>query len=128
MIGTDLSGVYRDYIACLNRQDWPNLGKFVQDEVHYNGQQIGLLGYREMLERDFHEIHDLYFDIQLLICDPPYIAGRLRFDCAPKGKFLGLHVDGKRISFTENVFYEICGEKIVQVWSVIDRAATEAQL
>jgi hypothetical protein len=34
----------------------------------------------------------LYFDIQLLISDPPYIANRLEFDCTPKGKFLGLHV------------------------------------
>src|SRR5271165_5181163 len=53
---TDLSDVYRDYIACLNKQDWPKLEQFVHDEVYYNGQRIGLLGYREMLERDFYEI------------------------------------------------------------------------
>ena len=29
MIEPDLSGAYRDYIACLNIQDWPNLGQFV---------------------------------------------------------------------------------------------------
>src|SRR5258705_6437583 len=45
----------RDYIACLNKQDWPNLEKFVHDEVDYNGQRIGILGYRKMLERDFYE-------------------------------------------------------------------------
>jgi len=38
--------------------------------VYYNGQRIGILGYREMLERDFNEIPDLYFDIQLLLSDP----------------------------------------------------------
>ena len=32
----DLSDLYRDYIACLNKQDWPKLGQFVHDEVHYN--------------------------------------------------------------------------------------------
>jgi predicted ester cyclase len=42
--------------------------------------------------------------------------------------FLGLHVNGKRVSFTENVFYEFRREKIWQVWSVIDKAAIEAQL
>jgi predicted ester cyclase len=128
MIKTDLFDVYRDYIACLNKQDWPKLEQFVHDEVSYNGQRIGILGYREMLERDFYEIPDLYFDIQLLISDPPYIASRLEFDCTPKGKFLGLHVNGKRVSFTENVFYEFRREKIWQVWSVIDKAAIEAQL
>ena len=127
MIKTDVSDVYRDYIACLNKQDWPKLEQFVHDGVSYNGQRIGILGYREMLERDFHEIPDLYFD-QLLISDPPYIASRLEFDCTPKGKFLGLHVNGKRVSFTENVFYEFRREKIWQVWSRIDKAAIEAQL
>jgi len=128
MTKTDLSSVYRDYIACLNKRDWPNLEKFVDDEVNYNGQRIGIIGYREMLERDFYEIPDLYFDIQLLISNPPYIASRLRFQCTPKEKFLGLPVNGKRVSFTENVFYEFRSERIVQVWSIVDKAAIEAQL
>jgi predicted ester cyclase len=128
MIKADLSDVYRDYIDCLNKQDWPNMEQFVHDVVYYNGQMIRISGYREMLEKDFYEIPDLYFDIQLLISDPPYIASRLRFDCTPRGKFLGLHVNGKRVSFTENVFYELRGKKIAQVWSVIDKAAIEAQL
>ena len=38
------------------------------------------------------------FSIQLLISDPPHIASRLGFDCAPKGKFLGLAIDGRKIS------------------------------
>jgi predicted ester cyclase len=128
MIKTDLSDVYRDYIACLNKQDWSKLEQFVHDELYYNGQRIGILTYREMLERDFYEIRDLYFDIQLLIFDPPYIASRLGFNCTPKGNFLGLHVNGKRVSFAENVFYEFRKKKIEQVWSVIDKAAIEAQL
>jgi predicted ester cyclase len=128
VIKTDLSDVYRDYIACLNKQDWPKLDQFVHHEVCRNGQRIGILGYREMLEKDFDDIPDLYFDVQLLICDPPYIASRLKFDCTPKGKFLGLGVNGKRVSFTENVFYEFRREKIWQVWSVIDKAAIETQL
>jgi predicted ester cyclase len=128
MIKTDLADVYRDYIDWLNKQDWPRLEQLVHNEVGYNGQRIGISGYREILERDFDQIADLYFDVQILISDPPYIASRLRFDCTPKGKFLGLHVNGKRVSFTENVFYEFRKEKIVQVWSVIDKAAIEAQL
>ena len=127
-MNTDLSDVYRGYIACLNKQDWLKLEQFVHEDVYYNGHQIGILGYREMLERDFGEVPDLYFDIQLLISDPPYLASRMEFDCTPKGKSFGLHVNGKRVSFTENVFYEFRREKIWQVWSVIDKAAIEAQL
>ena len=50
MTRADLSDVYRGYIACLNKQDWTDLGRFVHEDVHYNGKLIGLLGYREMLE------------------------------------------------------------------------------
>jgi predicted ester cyclase len=81
-----------------------------------------------MLERDFDEIPDLCFNVRLLMSDPPYVASRIQFDCAPKGTFLGLRVNGKRVSFTENVTYEFHGGKIVQVWSVIDKAAIEAQI
>jgi len=128
MIKAGLSEVYRGYIACLNRQDWPKLEQFVDDNVYYNDQRIGLSGYRTMLERDFYEIPDLHFNIELLISDAPYIASRLAFDCSPRGKFLGLDLNGKRVCFTENVFYEFRGEKIVRVWSVIDKVAIEAQL
>jgi predicted ester cyclase len=128
VIKTNLSAIYRDYIACLNKQDWPKLGQFVHDEAIHNGRRFGLSGYLEMLRRDFDEIPDLYFDVQMLISDPPYIASRLDFDCTPKGAFLGLDVNGKRVSFAENVIYEFRAEKIVQVWSVIDKAAIEAQL
>jgi predicted ester cyclase len=125
---SDLSDLYRAYIACLNKQDWPRLGQFVHDEAIHNDRRIGLSGYRQMLEKDFDEIPDLQFNIQMLISDPPYIASRLVFDCKPRGMFLGLHVNGKRISFTENVIYEFRSETIVQVWSVIDKVAIEAQL
>jgi len=33
-----------------------------------------------------------------------------------------------RVSFTENVFYELNEGRIMNVWSVIDKAAVEAQL
>ncbi|WP_210191471.1 ester cyclase [Ensifer aridi] len=123
-----LSALYRSYIACLNRRDWPMLGQFVQQNVVHNGKRIGLSGYREMLERDFFEIPDLFFDIELLVSDPPHVASRLRFDCTPTGTFLGLPVNGRKVSFTENVFYQFGADRIEQVWSIIDKAAIEAQL
>jgi predicted ester cyclase len=98
MTRADLSDVYRGYIACLNKQDWTDLGRFVHEDVHYNGKLIGLSGYREMLEGDFRAIPDLQFDIQLLISEPPRVASRLRFDCTPKGLLFGFPVNGKKSS------------------------------
>ena len=128
MTKADLSDIYRDYIACLNRQDWPQLGQFVHYDAIHNGRWIGLAGYRAMLEGDFDNIPDLHFNIRILVSDPPYVASRLTFNCTPKGMFLGLPVNGKKVSFTENVIYEFRADKIVEVWSVIDKAAIEAQL
>ena len=128
MTKTALANVYRDYIACLNARDWPMLGQFVHEDARHNNRRIGLSGYRQMLEKDFDEIPDLHFHIRLLVADPPFIASRLEFDCTPKGEFLGLLVNGKRVSFAENVLYEFREDKVWQVWSIIDKAAIEAQL
>jgi predicted ester cyclase len=128
MTRDDLTEIYRAYIACLNAQDWPSLGRFVHEDARHNGRTFGLAGYRAMLERDFRAIPDLHFNIDLLIADPPMIAARLRFDCRPAGEFLGLAVNGRRVAFTENVFYEFRAARIAQVWSVIDKAAIESQL
>lgn len=123
-----LSELYRAYIACLNRQDWSELGRFVDDDVKHNGRAFGVPGYRNMLIKDFEDIPDLRFDIDFLICEPPRVAARLVFECTPKGEFLGLSVDGRKVSFAENVFYEFRRGKIVSVFSVIDKAAIEEQI
>ncbi|WNG22205.1 ester cyclase [Cystobacter fuscus] len=128
MTDPDLPALYRRYLDCLNRRDLAGLGEFVDDDVRHNDRPLGLAGYRDMLERDFREIPDLRFDLRLLVCEPPCVASRLHFDCTPKGTFLGLPVDGRRVTFAENVFYRFRGWKIEEVWSVIDKAAIEAQL
>ncbi|RMN27796.1 hypothetical protein ALQ62_05005 [Pseudomonas coronafaciens pv. zizaniae] len=53
---------------------------------------------------------------------------RLVFNCPPKGRFMGLDAEGRHISFSENVFYTFCDGKIIDVWSVIDKAAVEREL
>jgi predicted ester cyclase len=125
---SELAQAYRRYLACLNARDWPRLGEFVAEDVHHNDRPLGVAGYRAMLERDVREIPDLRFDVELSVVEPPRLAARLRFDCTPAGDFLGLAVDGRRVVFAENVFYEFRGAKIARVWSVIDRAAIERQL
>ncbi|MEJ8851919.1 ester cyclase [Variovorax rhizosphaerae] len=127
MTAKQLTRIYLDYISCLNSQNWASLGRYVHDQASHNGRQLGLAGYREMLEKDFQEIPDLFFDVQLLVAEPPRIASRLQFNCAPRGEFLGLPVNGRQVSFTENVLYEFEEVKICRVWSVIDKLAIEKQ-
>ena len=124
----DLAATYRAYLDCLNARDWERLAQFVDEDVRRNGERLGVAGYRAMLEQDVAEIPDLTFRIERLAVDPPLVAARLRFECAPCGVFLGLPVNGRRVSFAENVFYQFSGDRIAEVWSVIDKSAIEMQL
>ena len=128
MTKVELTEFYLAYIACLNAQDRTRLGDFVGEEATHNGQKFGLSGYHAMLVNDFTEIPDLHFNVDLLVIEPPHIAARLQFDCSPRGTFFGLPINGRRVRFAENVFYEVKDGKIWQVWSVIDKAEIEKQL
>ena len=119
---------YHAYIACLNAQDWKNLGRYIAVDVAYNGKVIGFDAYRQAREDEFRNIEDLYFNVKMMVADENVVACRLDFTISPKGEFLGLPVCGKSISFSENVFYEYEAGKIVRVWSVVDKAAIETQL
>lgn len=125
---TTLTRVYRRYIACLNEQRLGVLDQFVCVGVQRNRWHLGLAGYQEMLAADFQAIPDLQFTIALLVVEDPFVACRLDFDCTPRGTFLELPVNGRRVQFSENVFYEFKAEKIWRVWSVVDKARIEAQL
>ena len=128
MLENDLASVCRRYIACLNDRDLDRLCDFVDEDVEYNGRRVGLSGYRAMLEGNYRDIPDLRFLIQMLVAGASAIGARLNFDCTPAGRFLGLDIDGQRVSFSENVFYEYANGRIRYVWSVVDKGAIEAQL
>ncbi|HEY5813752.1 MAG TPA: hypothetical protein VIT23_13990 [Terrimicrobiaceae bacterium] len=60
-----LSDIYRDYIACLNKQDWPSLRQFVHEEfittASGSGYQAIARCWREIFVRipaAFHEERD----------------------------------------------------------------------
>lgn len=128
MTPDQLKEFYREYIACLNLQDWKRLWVFVAEDAEHNDRALGLNGYVEMLVSDFEAIPDLYFKIANLVCESPIIVARLSFDCTPKATLFGVDVNGKRIKFSENVFYQIEAGKIQRVWSVIDTAAIARQV
>src|ERR1700733_9806777 len=107
-----LSRLYKAYIACLNRQAWDNLHRFVADDAQHNGRPFGLAGYRAMLENDFREIPDLHFNIAFLVVEPPRVAARLDFACTPRGTFFNLPINGRKVAFAENVFYAFRDGKI----------------
>ncbi|MCZ3378167.1 ester cyclase [Rhizobium sp. AG207R] len=104
-----LSELYQEYIDCLNNRDWGSLADYVNTDVAYNGEIVGLDAYRRAREKEAHEIPDLYYTVDILVSDNNTLASRLEFDISPTGEFLGLPVNDQRVSFCENVFYEYKG-------------------
>jgi predicted ester cyclase len=128
MSESDLAAIYRDYLACLNNRQWDELGRFVADGVVYNGERVGLSGYRAMLQADTDAIPDLQFIPEVLASDGNVVACRLFFQCTPQQDFLGFEPTGERVSFPEHVFYRFDDRRIVEVWSVIDKEAIREQV
>lgn len=128
MIDIDFVICYCVYIDCLNWQDWLLFGEYVFDDVIYNDWLFGFVGYCVMLEQDFCDIFDFCFDIWLFVCELLYVVCCFCFVCVLKGMFMGFVVDGCKVMFVENVFYEFYEGKICQVWLVIDKVVIEQQL
>lgn len=123
-----LKEIYEAYLACLNAQDWKLLPEYVSEQVVHNDRYLGISGYVEMLKGNYHDIPDLRFESKLIVSDGDFVAARLYFDCTPKGEFLNLAINGRKVKFSENVIYQFRDEMIVQIWSVVDKAAIEIQL
>ena len=128
MNGDNLIAIYRDYLSCLNARRWNDLGRFVADDVLYNGRRLGLDGYRAMLESDTHAVPDLQFIPEILLADDHVVSCRLFFQCTPERAFLGFDPTGGQLSFPEHVFYRFDNRQIAEVWSVIDRETIREQI
>src|SRR4051794_10118344 len=95
----DLLGVYRDYLACLNNRQWNDLGRFVGEGLVYNGERLGVNGYRAMLEADVEAIPDLRFIPEILLADDNVVACRLFSNAIRDARFRVLSRPVRRSHF-----------------------------
>ncbi|GAA4309838.1 ester cyclase [Mucilaginibacter gynuensis] len=119
---------YRRYINCLNSGNLAGLSAFVANELAYNGREITLDDYIKSRLQERKAIPDLFYHIELLVTGEDTIACRLHFDCTPAGEFMGFQPNGNRITFSENVFYQLSGGKISAVFSLLDIDAIRKQM
>lgn len=128
----DLQARYEAYILCLNERRWEDLRDFVDQTVVHNERLLGLGGYMAMLEADVARIPDLQFTLaRLLIDEQQYsVAAIIQFDCTPAQDIFDTATKGRRVQFTENVFYRFEKEtlRIVEAHSIIDIAAIRSQV
>ena len=128
MSTTDLARRYSAYLDVLNERRLDDLVHHVADELTYNGEPMTRRQYRDLIAGDIAAVPDLVFDAQVLVADDDRVACRLVFDCTPQHEFLGFTPNGRRLVFAEHVFYRFHDGRIVEVSSLIDRFAIDAQL
>jgi predicted ester cyclase len=119
---------YLRYISFLNERRLDDLSEFVQERLIYNGKAMTRIDYQNFIARDIAAAPDLYFDVHLLVVKDDTIACRINFNCTPQSEFLGFRPNGKAISFSEHVFYQLKNGKIAEVWSLIDKMSIQSQL
>lgn len=124
----DYKNFYSSYLDCLNTGRLEALSEFVNSKLLYNQQQITLPDYHNMLLQNKKDIPDLFFDLRLLVTSGDKIAARLSFNCTPVGSFLGIPVNGRKVEFTEHVFYQLKNNKIATIWSLIDTDIIKSQV
>lgn len=124
----DLEEHYVSYIATLNERRFDELPTFVADDLVYNDAPMTGRQYRELLEGDVGTFPDLFFDIAHLVVAGGLVACRIRFDVTPTAPFRGFAPTGSKVVFTEHVFYRFTGDRITQVWSLLDVEALARQL
>jgi predicted ester cyclase len=113
----------------LNERRFDELTAYVHDGLTYNDAPMSRQQYRDLIAGDVAAIPDLFYAIETLVVGGDDVACRIRFDCTPQREFLGGIVpDGRRLSFTEHVFYRFREGRIAHVWSLIDRDGIRRQL
>ena len=101
---------------------------YVADELSYNGQTMSRRQYQDLIAADIAAIPDLIYDAHIVVASGEQVACRIVFDCTPQRDFRGFSPNGKRLAFTEHVFYRFRDGRIAAVSSLIDRVAIAAQL
>ena len=127
----DLRQFYEDYIACINekriRQD---LHQFCKRTVVWNGAEMALKNYGQLMENAFDAIDGLQFVPRTVLIDEAkqQIAVRIEFAGLPIKPFGGAMPNGRRVHFAEHAFYWLEHGKISHVLTIVDLEDFKSQL
>ncbi|KAK3388084.1 hypothetical protein B0T20DRAFT_365613, partial [Sordaria brevicollis] len=119
----DLRQFYEDYIACINgRTMQEDLHHFCKGTVVWNGTEMALNNYSQLMENAFDAISGLEFVPRTVLIDEArqQIAVRIEFAGLPTKPFGGATPNGRRVHFAEHAFYWLEHGKISHVLTIVD--------
>lgn len=127
----DASGlitIYLDYLECVNERRLDQLGKFVADELVFDGKSMSLSDYRDSIRYHIDAVPDFHWDAVHVVTDGDTLAARLRDTGRPVKSWLDIEPNGRSIEFIEWCFYRFRDAKIIEVWVLLDIPSIQEQL
>ncbi|KAJ4416592.1 hypothetical protein N0V85_002223 [Neurospora sp. IMI 360204] len=127
----DLRQFYDDYIACINGKTMQqDLHQFCKGTVVWNGAEMALNHYGQLMENAFDAIAGLQFVPRTVLIDEAkqQIAVRIEFAGLPIKPFGSAIPNGRRVHFAEHAFYWLEHGKISHVLTIVDWEDFKSQL
>lgn len=128
----DIRSRYDAFVAICNARDFSQLPDFVSPDFTVNSHAVGLENFTKFLTNLVVQIPDLKYDPLMVVSDNAArtLAVRFVFECTPSGEYMGLPINGRKVSWEEHIFYKFDeeGERIKDCFLVYDKGAVERQL
>lgn len=122
MENNDLGSVYAAYLAVLNPQsssteerDLSELHRFVDEKVVHNGQQLGISGYRHLIERSVEQYPSLRYNATTIVVD----SERQSLAAILHMPYIDKTEHGSEKVLVEHVFYQFRNGRIQEVRSMV---------
>lgn len=115
-----------------NRQEFDSFAGYLGDEIvfNYRGDRVhtDLAGLKELVAMWRQAFPDLEFQILDVVGDNDLVAINLILTGTHRGDWMGVPATGRRIEVEEMMFFRFDGDKIVELWEVIDEHQMRRQL
>lgn len=118
----ELAECYEAYVKCLIEQDWGAISNYVDDDVMFNGFQVGLKSYIRIVQTRMAKMVGIHLVVESVVIDPPVVTAKLLFSSAPLSPQMGSAITHVNSRFSEHVYYEFSAGKINNIWSISGEA------
>jgi predicted ester cyclase len=126
---------YQEYIdAVYNKRDPTAIDRYFTSDVVVHSVTPGVEGgtgtdYLKQLAKSLLDTFpDLHISVDEVVRDGDKLAARVTLEGTQKGEFMGVKPTDRKITAANFATYHLRGEKIAEVWSLVDIASIRRQL
>lgn len=128
MQASQIKAFYHLYLDLCNAHDFDRLSEFVSEDVHVNGEVIGLERYKRGLASVITSFPDYYWRLDHLIAEEDWISAQFTDQGTHLGEFRGVPATGRSVTTLEFALYHVVGGKIAEVWVTADNLSVMEQI